>query len=482
MNKAAARRRRVAFHTLGCKVNQNETEALSALFREKGYEIVDFEKEADLYVINTCTVTHLADRKSRQMIRRAVKTNPQAKVVVTGCYAQTDAETVQKIPGVSLIVGTNEKARLVDLVEEFSKEEELHQTKESQVKKKLQAAKKPHITKELQVGEGEKITPGPRVVVRKYQDLKEFTEIKVEKNIQRARAYLKVQEGCNQFCSYCIIPYARGPVRSRSLQNTLEEAEKLVQLGFKEIILTGIHLGTYGQDLGKGQNLEVLLQKLLILYPEARWRLSSLEPTEVNSELLRLLKDYANFCPHLHLPLQSGHDEILKAMKRPYTTGEYFKVITEVRKAVPDIAITTDVMVGFPGENEEHFQEYLQFVETVGFSRLHVFKYSPRRGTPAAQFPAQVSPQIKEARSRKLIQLGEKLEERYVKRFLYRVVEVLVEEQIDEFTWEGSSANYLKVRFDSAQLRRELPRGEIVPVILQEFTGKHCLGQVFQLK
>jgi threonylcarbamoyladenosine tRNA methylthiotransferase MtaB len=456
MKIKATGRKRVAFHTLGCKVNQNETEALSALFQERGYEIVAFEDEADFYVINTCTVTHLADRKSRQMIRRAAKTNPQADIVVTGCYAQTDAEAVQKIPGVSLIVGTNEKAHLVDLVEELQAKpkSEDHETNEARPKNRV------------------------KVFVRKYQELKDFEEFKVDKDVQRARAYLKVQEGCNQFCSYCIIPYARGPVRSRTLQNTLEEAEKLIRHGFKEIVLTGIHLGAYGLDLGKKQNLVSLLQKLLALNPKVRWRLSSLEPTEVTGGLIKLLKDYANFCPHLHLPLQSGHDEILKAMHRPYTTAQYLETIRKIRKAVPDIAISTDLMVGFPGEKEEHFREYMEFVEQVGFSRLHVFKYSPRQGTPAAKYPDQVPPPVKEARSRKLIRLGNKLEERYTKKFLYRVVDVLAEEQLDDSTWEGSSANYLKVRFKGTSV----VRGEIIPVILQELTEGYCLGDVYQLK
>ncbi len=456
-NKGSTEGKRVAFHTLGCKVNQNETEALAALFRERGYQIVDFEEKADLYVINTCTVTHLADRKSRQMIRRAVNLNPQAQVVVTGCYAQTDAEAVQKIPGVSLIVGTNEKAHLVDLVEEG-----------------LLANQSPP----GQSGDSGATQAKPQIVVRKYQELKDFEEIKVDKDVQRARAYLKVQEGCNQFCSYCIIPYARGPVRSRSLANTLAEAEKLIGHGFQEIVLTGIHLGAYGLDLRKKDNLGTLLQKLLTLDPNVRWRLSSLEPTEVSPEIIGLLRDYPNFCPHLHLPLQSGHDEVLKAMQRPYTTAQYLQTITEIRKAVPDIAISTDVMVGFPGEKEEYFQEYMQFVEQIGFSKLHVFKYSPRKGTPAAGFSAQVAPPVKEARSRKLINLGKKLEERYAKKFLYRIVDVLVEEQVDEAIWEGSSANYLKVRFQTSSGYR----GKILPVILREFAEGYCLGDRFQLK
>ena len=443
MSEKTAAGKRIAFYTLGCKVNQNETEALSALFRERGYEVVDFADQADYYVINSCTVTHLADRKSRQMIRRAVKTNPRAKVVVTGCYAQTDADAIQKIPGVSLVVGTNEKSRLVDLLEELSDE--------------------------------------PRVVVRKYADLKDFEEITAEKDVQRARAYLKVQEGCNQFCSYCIIPYARGPVRSRPVESALQEAEKLIRQGFKEIVLTGIHLGAYGQDLGKKYNLEKLVLDLLRLDFNVRWRLSSLEPTEVTPGIIRMLKEYRNFCTHLHLPLQSGHDAILRAMNRPYTTAQYLEIVTEIKKAVPDIAISTDVMVGFPGEKEEYFQEYWRFVEKVGFSRLHVFKYSPRQGTPAADFPDQIPAPVKEARSRRMLRLGEKLEERYAEKFLLRVVEVLVEEQSDATLWEGSSANYLKVRF-TAPSSPELLRGKIVPVFLREFAGGYCIGELFQIQ
>lgn len=440
---------RIAFCTLGCKVNQNETEAFSGLFREKGYAIVDFEEKADVYVINTCTVTHLADRKSRQMIRRALKINPQAEVVVTGCYAQTNPEAIQKITGVSLIVGTNEKSRLVDLVEELLTEKGLGTDKHC-----------------------------PSLFVRKYQERQEFDELKAEKNIKRARAYLKVQEGCDQFCSYCIIPYARGPVRSRSPENTLAEAERLIEAGFKEIVLLGIHLGAYGRGEGAGKNLVSLLQQLLSLTDQVRWRLGSLEPVEVSAELLDLMQEYQNFCPHLHLPLQSGHDEILKAMKRPYSTAQYLGIITEIRKRIPGIALTTDVMVGFPGETEEHFQAYLSFVERVAFSRLHVFKYSPRKGTPAAQFGGQVPPAVKEARSRKMMQLGEKLARQYAEKFLEQTVDVLVEEKVAECTGEGSSANYLKVRFNLP----EVPRGQIIPVRLKKIEKAYCFGEVFQLQ
>jgi len=442
---------RIAFYTLGCKVNQNETEAFSGLFREKGYEIVDFTAEADVYIINTCTVTHLADRKSRQMIRRAFKVNPQAQIVVTGCYAQTDAEAIKKIAGVRLIVGTNEKSRLVELVEDIL------------TQKKQGAAI---------------IKPTPQIYVRKYQQRQEFEEIKLEKRIERSRAYLKVQEGCDQFCSYCIIPYARGPVRSRSLNSTLAEAERLIKAGFKEIVLLGIHLGAYGREQGEGINLVYLLKHLLSLTDQVRWRLGSLEPVEVSPELLELMQSYPNFCPHLHLPLQSGHDEILKAMKRPYTTEQYWEIITGIRNTIPNIAITTDVMVGFPGETDEHFQDYLKYVEKAAFSRLHVFKYSPRRGTPAAGFSGQVSPTEKEDRSRKMIRLGEKLAKLYAQRFVQQTLNVLVEEKVDENTWEGSSANYLKVRFNS----NEALRREIIPIYLKKVEKNHCFGEALQLQ
>ncbi|MGI6588802.1 MAG: tRNA (N(6)-L-threonylcarbamoyladenosine(37)-C(2))-methylthiotransferase MtaB [Peptococcia bacterium] len=444
-----AKKFRIAFHTLGCKVNQNETEAFSALFREKGYEIVNFEEKADVYVINTCTVTHLADRKSRQMIRRALKFNPQAYVVVTGCYAQTNSETIRKIAGVNLIVGTNEKSRLVDLVEKLLIKENLGRKKQD-----------------------------PLIFVRKYQRGQEFEEIKVEKNIERARAYLKVQEGCDQFCSYCIIPYARGPVRSRSLENTLVEAKKLIEAGFKEIVLLGIHLGAYGREQGTGKNLVFLLKQLLPLSDQVRWRLGSLEPVEVNRELLELMQEYQNFCPHLHLPLQSGHDQILKAMRRPYSTEQYLEIVTEIRKRIPEIALTTDVMVGFPGETDEYFQTYLNFVEKIAFSRLHVFKYSPRKGTPAAKFQAQVPFSVKEARSRQMLRLGEKLEKQYAEKFLGRIVDVLVEEKVADCLWEGSSTNYLKVRFNFPTA----PRGQVIPIQLKRVEKNYCSGDVFSIQ
>jgi threonylcarbamoyladenosine tRNA methylthiotransferase MtaB len=431
---------KAAFYTLGCKVNQNETEALAALFRERGYQVVDWGEPADVYVINTCTVTHLADRKSRQFIRQAVKKNPQAKVVVTGCYAQASPQEVAGLPGVDLVVGNRDKGRIVDLLAEAEK------------------GKK-----------GER----PPVVISNLGENRDFKDIKATETTNRARAYLKVQEGCEQFCTYCIIPYARGPVRSRPLENTVKAAQKLIEDGFREVVLTGIHLGAYGQDLEKSINLEHLLKRLLTLSSSVRWRLSSLEPTEVTEGLIELLAEHPNFCPHLHLPLQSAHDEILQAMNRPYTVQQYMDVVERVRLVLPDICLTTDIMVGFPGETEEHFQVFPGVLKKIGFSDLHVFKYSPRKGTPAAGYPRQVPPAVKTQRSSVLLALATELAERYASRFLGRRMGVLAETHLGQDLWEGHSENYLRVRFK----KKGVKRGEIIPLTLQKVSGKNCFGK-----
>lgn len=423
--------------TLGCKVNQNESEALAALFRGQGYEVVDPAEAADVFVINTCTVTHLADRKSRQMIRRVVKTNPQAKVVVMGCYSQTSPEEVREISGVDLVVGTSERSRIVDFLEHLDK------------------------------------TGGkPPSLVKGVAEEKVFEDLEIARISGRARVYLKVQEGCEQFCSYCIIPYARGPIRSRPLDKALGEAEKLIRAGFKEIILTGIHLGAYGRDLETGLNLDVLLSKLLTLDKSVRWRLSSLEPTEVTDHIIMLMGENKNFCPHLHLPLQSAHDQILRAMKRPYDTGDYEGVLKKIRRAVPNVNITTDIMVGFPGETEEHFREYLSYVERMAFGALHVFQYSPRRGTPAASYPEQVAAAQKEDRSHRLIALGRRLTKAYAAKNSGQRLMVLAEKEVKEGFWEGHSENYIKIRFNA----NGVERGKIVPVTLTVAGENYSFG------
>lgn len=427
----------VAFYTLGCKVNQNETEALGALFKEHTYEVVSFEQKADVYVINTCTVTHLGDRKSRQIIRRAIKTNPEAVIIVTGCYAQTSPGEVSKIPGVDLIVGTSDRARIVELVEEYQK--------------------------------GKK----PVTYVTDISKAKDFEELPVDRLINKTRAYLKVQEGCEQFCTYCIIPYARGPLRSRSLESTIREADRLVEAGFKELILTGIHLGAYGHGLAEKIDLAYLCAKILDKTQIARLRLSSIEPTEVSAELLELMANNPRFCRHLHIPLQNGDDHILKLMNRPYTTADYARIIDKIRIKIPDIGITSDIMVGFPGETHVHFSNSLNFVKKIGFSGLHVFKYSPRKGTPASKFTEQVPPPVKEKRSKVMLDLAQQGFGQFAHKYLGQILDVLVETPWPQGGWEGHSDNYLRVVFP-----QEAERGEIVPVRLKAIGEKYVLGEL----
>lgn len=427
--------KKAAFYTLGCKVNQDETEAIEGLFREANYEVVSFEESADLYIINTCTVTHFADRKSRQFIRRAIKKNPNALIVVTGCYAQTSAEELEKILGVDLIIGTSGREKIVDIIE-------------AHPKNKLVTT-----------------------LVSDIQDAEDFEELPVDRSIHKTRAYLKVQEGCEQFCSYCIIPYARGPFRSRSLENCIHEAKRLVEVGFKEIVLTGIHLGAYG-IYDENLNLYDLCKSLLKEVDIKRLRLGSIEPTEVTDDLIELIKNDSRFCRHLHIPLQSGDDKILKAMNRPYTTGKYEQLVTKLRKHIHQLGITTDVIVGFPGEDEESFVNSAKFIEKMNFSGIHVFKYSPRTGTPACTYPEQVEAEMKEERSKVIISLAEKGLKNFASRFINKEVEVLVEQEI-QGKLEGLIDNYLLVRFLG-----KANKGDLVKVKIDGFEENHLIGRL----
>ncbi|NLT96365.1 MAG: tRNA (N(6)-L-threonylcarbamoyladenosine(37)-C(2))-methylthiotransferase MtaB [Clostridia bacterium] len=428
---------KVAFYTLGCKVNQNETEALGALFKEHNYQVVDFDDVADVYVINTCTVTHLGDRKSRQIIRRAIHNNPQALIVVTGCYAQTSPGEVAKIPGVDLIIGTRDRARMVELVQEHQK------------------------------------GSAPESYVNDISKAQDFENLPVDRLINRTRAYLKVQEGCEQFCTYCIIPYARGPSRSRSVESALNEAGKLVEAGFKELILTGIHLGYYGKDLGGNIDLVYLCRELLAKTGIQRLRLSSIESTEISDELIDLMAEEPRFCPHLHIPLQSGDDDILKAMHRPYTTDDYRKIVEKLRTRIPDIGISADIMVGFPGEREENFAKSYAFVKEMGFMGLHVFKYSPRKGTPASEMTEQVSAQDKEKRSKEMLKLAEQGFRAFARKYIDKTMDVLVETTFPQGGWEGHTANFIRVVFPG-----ETEKGAIVPVKLKKIVQNYVQGQL----
>ncbi len=438
----------VGFHTLGCKVNQSETEAMAALFLAAGYQLGEFEQRCDVYVINTCTVTHAGDRKSRQMIRRAKQSNPDAVVVVTGCYAQTSPEAVAAIPDVDLILGTNKRHLIVEQVEQFN---------------------------------------GTRQqLVDKKDTLTDFEEISMERAIQKARAYLKVQEGCEQFCTYCIIPYARGPLRSRSMENTLQEAQKLEQAGFREIILTGIHLGAYGKpsdaeaEAGAVQTVTLadLCELLLKETSFERIRLSSIEPTEVDDHLLRLFAENRRMCRHLHLPLQAGDDSVLEAMHRPYNTDRYRQELARIREAVPGIAISTDLMVGFPGETDEQFEHSLAFCDEMAFSSMHLFKYSPREGTPAAGYPNQVRNEVKELRSKRMHEVAEKNALLYMQQYIGQVVEVLLEEPHGEHAWSGHTDNYLHVVV-AEENGQPFVKNQTVPVKLIEIDGKIMKGKIY---
>ena len=440
-----AEKKIVGFHTLGCKVNQSETEAMTALFLDRNYQLGDFEAYCDVYVINTCTVTHAGDRKSRQMIRRAKNLNPKAVVVVTGCYAQTSPEAVAAIEDVDIILGTNKRHRIVDEVEAY--------------------------------------TGTRKQIVDEKDTLTDFEEISMDRVIQKARAYLKVQEGCEQFCTYCIIPYARGPLRSRSMENTLQEARKLEQAGFREIILTGIHLGAYGKPSEAEANAGATQQETLadlceMLLNETsfeRIRLSSIEPTEVDDHLLRLFAENRRMCRHLHLPLQAGDDSVLEAMHRPYNTEQYRQEMARIRAAVPGIALSTDLMVGFPGETDEQFENGLRFCDEIGFSSMHLFKYSPREGTPAAGYPDQVRNEVKDARSKRMQEMAERNMLRYMEQHLGQTVEVLIEEQRSDGIWLGHTDNYLHVAVDGP-----CKKNTMVQVRLDKIDGKLIKGKFIE--
>lgn len=434
--------RTVAFYTLGCKVNQYETEAMAELFARRGYRVVPFHARADVYVVNTCAVTATAAQKSRQAIRRALRTNPEALVAVTGCYAQVAPQEVAAIPGVRVVLGTRGHGRIVDLVERVA-------------------------------------AGGPALVeVEDVERAETFEELPVATRRSRTRAFLKVQEGCREFCTYCIVPYARGPLRSRAPEKVLEEARALVAAGHRELVLTGTHLGLYGQDLPGGPDLAGLLRKLSDLPGLVRLRLSSIEPLEVTPALIELMAASPVFCPHLHIPLQSGDDRTLARMGRRYTTAQYAAVIENIRRAVPEAGIYTDIMVGFPGEDEGAFERSYRFVESIGFAGLHVFKYSPRTGTPAAGFKEQVAPAIKQERVKTLLALDRVLRERFAARFLGRVVDVLVEAKTRQGLGTGYTPQYVRVTFKGGGA----PVGEVVPVLAERIENGTIRGTLYPRK
>ncbi len=416
------------FHTLGCKVNQYESEAMEELFLQKGYQPAQTEEACDVFVINTCSVTHISDAKSRKMIRRLKKKNPAAVVCVVGCYAQLAPEKLLAMDGVDVVIGTKGRSFLVDAVEEFMET-------------------------------GEKIVRVPNLEeVRAYDPLTIHTEL------SNTRAALKIQEGCDMYCSYCIIPHARGHIASRPLSSLLEEAKGLSQRGFQEIVLTGIHVASYGKEGKEGLDLIDVVESLAMIRGIQRIRLSSIEPRWVTAEKLKRLKDTGKFCDHFHLSLQSGSDRVLKRMNRKYDTLVYKEKIDQIREVFPDAGLTTDVIVGFPGEEEEDFQRTLNFVREIGFLKVHVFPYSRREGTPAADFACQVSPEIKKERARRLGALERELAEAFLKDQLGKKARVLFESEKRGPFLEGYTTNYIRVRLPRHfHVENQIVEGRLAP-------------------
>ncbi|WP_415990566.1 tRNA (N(6)-L-threonylcarbamoyladenosine(37)-C(2))-methylthiotransferase MtaB [Intestinibacter bartlettii] len=405
--------KKVAFYTLGCKVNQYETEAMLELFEKEGYEKAETEDYADVYVINTCTVTHMSDRKSRQYIRRMKKKNPDAIIAVVGCYSQVSPEEILSIDEVNLVMGTNDRKKIVEEV------------------KKIDSSRKVSTVDDI-------------------MKVKAFEEIEINKTNGKTRAFMKIQDGCDRYCSYCIIPYARGRVRSRDLESIVKEVENLASNGYKEVVLTGIHVASYGKDI-KDSDIKLLdvIKQINDIEGIERIRLSSVEPILFTDEFVEAVSTMDKVCPHYHLSLQSGCDETLKRMKRRYTTEEYKAIVDRLRAAIPNVSITTDVIVGFPGETNEEFDKTYEFLKDIELTHMHVFKYSPRKGTPAATMENQVDPSTKHDRSEKLLQLNEENFNKFGQKMLGKEFNVLFEQKVGDNKYEGLTENYVKVIVES---------------------------------
>ncbi|MGF7046083.1 threonylcarbamoyladenosine tRNA methylthiotransferase MtaB [Paenibacillus sp. DS2015] len=430
----------IAFYTLGCKVNFYDTEAIWQLFKNEGYQQVDYEQTADVYLINTCTVTNTGDKKSRQIIRRAVRRNPNAIIAVTGCYAQTSPAEIMDIEGVDLVIGTQDRDKILPYV------------------KQLQESRQ------------------PINAVRNVMKNRVFEEMDVPEFTDRTRAFLKIQDGCNNFCTFCIIPWSRGLSRSRDAKSIITQAHQLVEAGYKEMVLTGIHTGGYGDDLDQ-YDLSDLLWDLDKVDGLERIRISSIEASQIDEKMLDVLNRSSKMCRHLHIPLQAGDDTVLKRMRRKYTTEQFYHKMGLIRQAMPDVGITTDVIVGFPGETDEMFRNGYDLMKLIQFSEMHVFPYSKRTGTPAARMEDQVDEEIKHARVHDLIDLSEEMQLTYAKRFVGQVLDVIPEgiRKGDEGTGklQGFSDNYLQVLFNGPEdLHRKICRVQITEAGVNESKGK----------
>lgn len=444
----------VAFHNLGCKVNGYEMDVMLQMMQEKGYQVVPFDTKADIYIINTCTVTNIADRKSRQMLHRAKKLNPDAVVVAVGCYVQTGGEDALKDLSVDLAIGNNKKKDLIPILEEYMEGREKEKKELSKEDKTLNGSTI------LDIGS-----------TMEYEDMQLF------ETTEHTRAFIKVQDGCNQFCSYCIIPYARGRIRSRSMEEVVREVEGLVKNGYREIVLTGIHLSSYGMtqgtDFTKSRLLE-LINRVSLIEGLKRIRLGSLEPRIITREFAAELSRNQKICPHFHLSLQSGSNTVLKRMNRKYSAEEYYEKVGILREFFDNPAITTDVIVGFPGESGQEFEETREFVSKVGFYEMHIFKYSRRKGTVAAQMKEQISEKLKAERSDRLLVMAEGLSADFRKQYLHKQTEVLFEEEkeIDGRKYQiGHTKEYIK----AACISKEDLSGRIFTGELTDFLKSDIL-------
>ena len=417
----------VAFHTLGCKVNTYESNAMLKIFQDAGYQEVDFKEVADVYVINTCTVTNTGDSKSRQMIRKAIRKNPEAVVCAVGCYSQVAPEDIEQIEGIGVVLGTQYRKEIVDLVEEYQK------------------------------------TNQKIVKVDSVKNLRKFEDLNIDR-FKNTRAFLKIQDGCNNFCTYCIIPYARGRVRSRKPESVLKQAELLVSRGYVEIVLTGIHTAGYGEDL-ENYSFYDLLVDLVKIKGLKRLRISSIETSQITDVIIDLIGSNDIIVDHLHVPLQSGCDATLKRMNRKYTTEQYLEKINKIRSYLPNIAFTTDVIVGFPGETDEEFQATYDFIKKVNYSQLHVFPYSPRKNTPAAKMKDQVNDQVKHQRVERLLELSKQLNYDFAMKQIDKTLKVLFEKRLGDYLI-GHASDYLQVKVKT----NENLIGEIVNIKIEKYS------------
>lgn len=430
--------KKVSFLTLGCKVNQYDSDAMRTIFLQQGYKAVKEEEEADVYVINTCSVTSIGDRKSRQMVRKIRRKHPQAVIAVAGCYAQIAPEIFEAMGDIDVIVGAQNRSKIVEYVEQAQKKE-----------KTINA-------------------------VKDIMSVTEFENLYVDAEGEtKTRAFIKVQEGCDNYCTFCIIPFARGKLKSRKQKDAVEEIRRLVARGYREIVLTGIHLGNYGRDLHDGTSLATLVEELLRIPNLLRIRMGSIESVELSDDLINLIKDEPRVCRHLHLPIQSGSDAVLRRMNRHYRLPEYKKLISELREKIPGLALTTDLIVGFPGETEANFMETLETLRELRFSAIHVFPYSQRTGTPAAVFPNQVPGDIKKDRVHRVQELEKEISKEYRKTFLQKTVHVLIEEEKNGY-FEGLSDEYIRVSITD----KNVEKGRLYSVYVENLTEDGLIGRV----